>query len=502
MIHPAREVAVVQAIFDRSTTLDADPAARSGTASDASPRNQRVPTVQAPGWLEAEPYITACTALADGVIESIDVLEGDFVQQGQVVARMVADDSALRLRRASADRLMAEASLAVAVADHTAAERTWAEPVELQRAIASGKAAVAEARAELEQLPALIASAEATFQRLNDEANRVRRSSEQGAANEFELFAAEQQSVAQQAQVDALRARAPILRARVERLQADLIAAERVLELRIEDRRQLDTAAAARSTAEARLLAAEAAHDEAALELERMTIRAPISGYVQRRLKIPGDKVFRMMDSAHSAHIIHIYDHSRLQVRVDVPLADASHVSVGQICEVVVEVLPDRVFRGEVLLITHEADLQKNTLQVKVKVIDPAPILRPEMLTRVKFLPTGQGDTNGDLAAHRDEDQRVLIPAQAVASVARGESETDLWLITNRRDGRGTLIQRRVRIVSATDGWLAVAGNVRPGDLIAVGVPDPTPGERVVIRIENAVAEAPSDSRSNTGGAS
>ena len=134
---------------------------------------------------------------------------------------------------------------------------------------------------------------------------------------------------------------------------------------------------------------ATARRDQDKLRLERMVIRAPITGLVQRRLKVPGDKIMLGMDDPLSAHLLHLYDPERLQVRVDVPLADAAGVFVGQRCEIVVDILPDVVFVGDVTRITHEADLQKNTLQVKVRVIDPDPVLKPEMLTRVRFLAEG-----------------------------------------------------------------------------------------------------------------
>jgi len=471
LVRPAREVGVVQAVFDRSEQAPAEP--------DDSRSSRAGPTVQAPGWLEAEPYFTACTALADGVVESIEVLEGDYVERGQLVARLVAEDSEIRLRLAEADLADARAALDIARAEREAAQRAWDEPVELDRAVASSQAALAESVGELERLPSLIESARATLRRLEEETARVQRSTAQGAANEFSLIVARQREAAQRAEVAALEARRPVLEAQVDRLESELRAAERHLELRIEDRRRLDAATAAVATAEAAVSRAEAARDEAALELERMTIHAPISGYVQRRLKVPGDKIIRAMDNPHSAHLVHLYDPSRLQVRVDVPLADASHVFVGQRCEVIVEVLPDRVFKGEVLRTTHEADLQKNTLQMKVKVIDPDPILRPEMLTRVKFLPRGSGHGTAEVSAGTERGVgRVLVPTDAVDG---DDERAQIWLVTERRNGRGVLRPRPVNIISREDGWLTVSGEVRPGDLIATGLTHPKSGERVVI---------------------
>ncbi|MEM1329138.1 MAG: efflux RND transporter periplasmic adaptor subunit [Planctomycetota bacterium] len=478
VLQPTRRVAVVQALFDQSA------AARSLPASGAEPDQnaavqQSSPAVQAPGWLEAEPFFVACAALADGVVETVQVLEGDYVEQGQVVATLVADDAKLRVRRAEADLATARAAEAVARAELSAAERAWNAPIELERAVEAGHAAVAESEAELNQLPALIDAATATLTRLAEEARRVRASAERGVTNELELIFADQRVAAQRAEVEAIRAREGILEARTDRLRAELRAAQRELDLRIEDQRRIDIAHAAVAEAQAEVQRAAAARDEATLELDRTTIRAPISGFVQRRLKVPGDKAVLMMDSPHSAHIVHLYDPERLQVRVDVPLADASHVSVGQRCEVIVEILPNRTFHGEVLRITHEADLQKNTLQVKVKVLDPDPILRPEMLTRVKFLPRGapaQSSSTDQPSAHGPQHERVLIPASALDESG---TEPRVWLVTGRRNGRGVLSPEPVAIQERDDGWLTVTGAIRPGALVVTSPSEPRQGETV-----------------------
>jgi HlyD family secretion protein len=472
LLSPAREVGVVQAVFDRSL-VSTDPSAT------PSPSRTAQQAVQAPGWLEAEPYYVAAAALADGVVATIDVLEGDYVEAGQTIATLVHDDAELSFRSAEADLAAARAAVAQASAELEAARQDWAEPVELERAVGSGLALLAESRAALAQLPALIESAEATLARLEEEAERVRRSTEQGATSELELITTQKQAAAQRAELAAVRAREPILIARVAQAESEVRAAERHLELRIDDRRRVHNAEAALELARARVRMSEVRRDEALLRLDRMTVRAPIAGYVMTRLKIPGDKVVQMMDSPHSAHLAHIYDPDRIQVRVDVPLADAAHVRVGQKCEVVVEVLPDRHFEGIVLRTTHEADLQKNTLQFKVKVVDPDPMLRPEMLTRVKFLP---GDANDDGSTGAAEPVgRVLVPSASITSTPGGAR---VWLITQRRDQRGVLTPRSVRVIQETSGWSTIAGDIPPGALLAVGIESPREGERVVVRSE------------------
>jgi multidrug efflux pump subunit AcrA (membrane-fusion protein) len=176
-LKPVRAVAVTQAVFDRSSESTTQPA--TGPADDAGIDHSGA-TVQAPGWLEAEPFYVACTALADGVVETMEVLEGDRVEKGQVVARLVSEDTELLLQRREAELASAKSNLALAKAELQAAQTAWDEPIDLQRAVETSKAAVAERKAELEQLPSLIESAKATLVRLEEEFTRIQRLRDEG----------------------------------------------------------------------------------------------------------------------------------------------------------------------------------------------------------------------------------------------------------------------------------------------------------------------------------
>jgi len=482
VLRPSRSIEVTQAIFLPSAAPIKSPA----SDPDQAPVRTGTRTVQAAGWLESEPYIIAATALADGVVAEVLALEGDRVEQGQVLARMVDDDAQLRLDHASAELALARAGRDEANAELASAQQNWDEPYELLNAVTSTEARLREREAELAQLPALIRVEEAILQQTMEELGSIERAYRGNAASEIEFITARELANAQSARVDAIRARGAILRAMIDRLASDLHAARRALELRIDDRARLDRSIASVAMREAEVLERSVLIREAELELERMTIRAPISGYIQRRLRAPGDKVVRMMDDPYSAHIAHLYDPSRLQVRVDVPLADASQIFPGQRCEVVVEVLPDRTFEGEVLIVTHEADLQKNTLQIKVRVVDPDPILRPEMLTRVKFLP-GDGSP-GETADKRGAGiESVRIPGSAIDT---NSGEHRVWVVTDRSGGRGVLRPIPVTRIDQqqADGWVTVTGPLQPGSVLAADPRGCTPGERVRLRAKNGDA--------------
>ncbi len=488
-LSPTRVVTVTQAVFVRgeeAATIDVarqsadEPEPDSGPARSSRFASRSGETVQAAGWLEAEPYWVAATALADGVIETVEVLEGDQVEKGQVVATLVAEDAELRAAKAEASLEIARANLALAEAELTAAQEAWEEFVDRTRAVEVGRAALAEAEAELVQLPALIGGARADLARLQEELTGAERSLARGAATELETVIAREQVNAQRARVEALEARRAILEARIEMRRADVRAAERHLDLRIEERRNLNVAKANVRRAQAAVIQAEAARDEAALEFSRMTIESPISGYVQRRLKVPGDKVILGMDDPYSSHVVHLYDPSSLRVRVDVPLADAAHVFIGQTCEVVVEALPETPFEGEVLRVTHEADLQKNTLEVQVGVKDPSPILKPEMLTRVKFLP--KGETAGRPASSSQSESggaRTLVRLEALE---RRPGSARVWAVRERRGDRGVARPLEVQMLSEKEGWAVVSGSLRAGELVVMNPEGLKPGERVQMR--------------------
>jgi len=529
-VQPLPEVRVAQAVF----APDAAPAAAiaqqdAPRPTDAPPQDAPPPitrAVQAPGWLEADPFYESATSLIDGVVARIHALEGESVEAGQLVATLVDEDAELALARAEARLAQARASRDVAAAEADAARADWDEPVDQRRALDATTAQLAEANAELDRLPHLIEAAEAERRRFQEELARSKRSLASGAATEFEIIIARERLAAQTAHVDSLEAQRPILEARLRRFEAERRAAERDLQLRIAERRRLAAAKAQLARADADVRHAQVERDEARLRLDRTRVRAPIAGFVQDRLKSPGDKVMLGADNPESAHILHIYDPSRIQVRVDVPLADAAHVRVGQTAEVVVEVLPDRTFRGEVTRVTHEADLQKNTLEVKVRVLDPSPLLKPDMLTRVKFLASDADDRSprsadagsrglaADAAARTAppviERAAVRVPAGAVLG---GPDDRFVYAVRQRRGDRGTLHRVRIEPVesptTAADvapGYVHVLAAVQPGELLAIDAAELAPNARVRVVGADAPdqiaakAAAPAESAPETEG--
>jgi RND family efflux transporter MFP subunit len=89
---------------------------------------------------------------------------------------------------------------------------------------------------------------------------------------------------------------------------------------------------------------------------------------------------------AHPSEVMTICHPESLRVRSDINLADLEKISLGQPCEVRVDAARDQVFSGVVSRVLHEANILKNTVQVKVSLDNASGIFKPEMLVRVRFL--------------------------------------------------------------------------------------------------------------------
>lgn len=439
LVQTTRAVAVTVASSDASTKQPATTAASTVVA-------------QAPGWVEPDPYPVFVTGLANGVVKSVHVLEGDTIQSGQRLVQLVADDAELALKQAKANLARAEATLAAAQIDLD-------EPIELQRGEAVAKAQVDARQAALTRLDAEVASEQARLDELTAAYDRLA-GLDQRSVSDLKVEEAKYRAQSQRAVLEAMRQRRPELQAQLDNAKAEHAAAKRNLELKTQLKRAHDEAIANRD-------AAQTAVDEAQLRLERMTINSPTDGVVMERLVGPGSKVMLDMDSPHSAHVIHLYDPQMLQVRVDVPLADAGKVGLGQRAEIIVDVLPDVIFQGKVTRLVHQADIAKNSVQFKVAIQDPSPLLKPDMLARVKFF-SGVG-TASISQANSSTVAGSPVAIRQSAVVDQGEESFVWWIspIDQRIEKRPvTLGQPR------GDGSVTVTRGLNPGDLL-VDQPDP-----------------------------
>ncbi len=175
-------------------------------------------SVQAPGWIEPDPYPVYITALTNGVIEKVLVLEGESVEAEQVVAEMIDDDARLAVAGAEAD-------LARRMAALRAAQTHWENPVALERAFAVNRAWLTEAKAERSRLDAAIDQEMAKLSELKVAHDRLRKLLPNAAA-ELEVEQAQYRLEAQRALVVATQKQRPVIDAKVTRYAAEVQASE------------------------------------------------------------------------------------------------------------------------------------------------------------------------------------------------------------------------------------------------------------------------------------
>src|SRR5438132_1187895 len=99
---------------------------------------------QAAGWVEPRPTPVLVTALTEGVIEQLLVVEDQAVQAGEPIARLVEADARLTLAGAEAEQQLRQAELAGMKAALSAARTNVAQPVQLEAASAEAGALLAQ----------------------------------------------------------------------------------------------------------------------------------------------------------------------------------------------------------------------------------------------------------------------------------------------------------------------------------------------------------------------
>lgn len=424
---------------------------------------------QSPGWIEPRPMATGVAAMTSGVIEELMVVAGQQVERGEAVARLVAVDAELAREQAEHTLAIRHGELKRAQAELAAARVRLDNPVHLRVQLADARSSLSKSKTELGKLPFLIEAAQANLE--------YARNSMQGKQSAREAISgnviarAENEHAVAMANLKELQERQPNLEREVTALEEVVQAIERQLELLVEETRQLQEA-------EAKVQAAEAYCDEARLQvrraeltLERNTVRAPISGRVLRIIAAPGSRVMGLETTAgqSSSTVVEMYDPNQLQVRADVRLEDVPMVSQGQPVEIKTA-SSDSIIHGRVLQVTSSANIQKNTLEVKIELLDPPQAVSPEMLVAATFLAPATEASRKSV----NEVEQTWVPASLVQSSGSGAI---VWIVDENSLAR----KRAIELGGKANGELVVvhSGLKATDKLIATGRDGLRDGARV-----------------------
>lgn len=437
------------------------------------------PLFQAAGWIEPRPTSVSVAALAPGVVEELLVVEGQQLEKGEPIARLISIDAELSVELAKSMLTIREGELQGVQAELKAAVTRLNRPVHLQALLADAESMLARSTTELEKLPFLLQAAKATeeFARNSHTRNQTLGRSGARAIAIVDVEQSAKELTVATSQWQELQRRGPNLQREIKALQQKATALRTQLELLVEEQRQV-------GEAEARVKSYSALRDEAKLRLrqaeltlERTVIRSPMDGRILRLVALPGTRVMGLEQSAaqSSSTIVEMYDPKRLQVRADVRLEDVPMVTPGAPVEIETASSGKSIL-GRVLQSTSSANIQKNTLEVKVELVDPPSAVSPEMLVTATFLAPKTESVGKDAK----KKERIFVPKQLILNSASGDA---IWVV----DADQLAILKTVNVGGAgTDGLVEIREGLNVTDkLIASGSENLASGDTVRIQGEH-----------------
>ena len=318
--------------------------------------------LNATGYIVAAHRIEVASKVV-GRVAWIGVEKGDKVKAGQVLVRLEDDEYSAQLTQAKGQLLNLQAKLA-----------------ELEHG--SRPEEIAVARANLGQAKADLENAKVTLDRTN-------RLTSQGV-------------MARQAQDDA-QAKYDSALARVNSLQ-------KTLDLSVLGPRQ-EQVDAMRGQVEQ----AKGAMAYAETQRSNTVIRAPVTGTVLERAVEKGEFLTTMFvgDKGAKGYVVALADLNDLEVELDISQNDFAKLHARQKGTVTTDAFPDRKYDGIIYEISPEANRQKATVQIKVKILNPDDYLRPEMNASVAFAADEKSASAG--APSRPV---IVVPASAIRNNA------------------------------------------------------------------------------------
>ncbi len=190
-------------------------------------------------------------------------------------------------------------------------------------------------------------------------------------------------------------------------------------------------------------------------QLANTVIRAPISGTILERNVERGEFVTTgfVGDRGAKGYVVSLADLNDLKVELDINQNDFAKLDSKQKAIITTDAFPDLKYDGIIDEISPEANRQKATVQVKVKVLQPDDHLRPEMNASVAFIAKPQ------LAQTSNLKPIIVIPGSAVKDGA-------VFVVA---DGRA--VRRAVKTGGTSAQGIQVQDGLNGGEDVIVNPP-------------------------------
>jgi HlyD family secretion protein len=191
-------------------------------------------------------------------------------------------------------------------------------------------------------------------------------------------------------------------------------------------------------------------------QLSNTIIRAPVTGTILERNVEKGEFVTTgfVGDKGAKGYVVSIADLNDLKVEIDVNQNDFAKLGPKQKGIITTDAFPDRKYDGMIDEVSPEANRQKATVQVKVKVLHPDQYLRPEMNASVAFVSDAKPVQRGEIAK-----PSIVIPMSAVRSGS-------VFVVAN-----GRAVKRTVKTGATTPQGVHIEDGLNGGEDLIVNPP-------------------------------
>lgn len=266
------------------------------------------------------------------------------------------------------------------------------------------------------------------------------------------------------ARVAAIEARQASARADLALAEADLRRGEKLRGDGVISQQELDVLVNRAAVSRAGIGQLDAELEQARVDLDYTTLRAPADGVILAKLKEVGE-IAVPGGFAGSGDLIRMANLTDMRAEVDVNEADLSRVNLGQPAQVTPDAYPDARYDAKVVKLYPQVDRQKGTLKVEVHILQPDAKLLPDMSARITFLQPAE-----QVAAAAES--VVLVPSAAVRRTDAGD--TAVWVVSD-----GVARRRIVEARGDVGDKVRIAEGLSGGEAVVVGDVALEDGQRV-----------------------
>jgi len=367
-------IAGVGASLLRSEPAEEAPAAATEVAPSQTVTVADVDRERVTEYLEATGTVAAFDLLPilpqESGLQIVEVLvdEGDYVEAGQVLARL--DNSTLT---AQLDGARAEARSSVSAIERARADARQAEAGvrQAEADLARTRAGVAQAEANADRARASIAQADARLQQAEREYERFRSLAEDGAIGQQEADFRFTDLLTAREEYNKAIEDAQVAEANIAAARADVVSAQ----ARVASSQA--TAQAAASNIDSAIAAQDGADANArqvANQVDNTTIVAPMAGTIVTR----NARVGNVKSSMSTTPLFEIVADGRLELRVNIPETQIENIAVGSTVNIRSDADSRIDLRGTVRQIAPSVDATTREATVEID-LPPSQYLRPGM---------------------------------------------------------------------------------------------------------------------------